>query len=290
MDKKEVVLITGVDGFLGHNLYKSLNSNYTIIGVEYDINKLNRLKKADVTSGLLLFSTDGINEIFENYKIDFVIHTATDHAKEPTKFFDTFQTNVNLGLMLLNHSSINKIRSFINIDTILNKETNFYSFTKATFREYLEFLAPNSKFSIINIRMDMMYGQNAGNHNFIQYMITKLKQNSESIDLTKGEQLRSFLYINDVVGALSIILKNNKSFSKEEINKIDLINSSLNSIQEVMSILKDLLKSKTILNFGAIQYRDNELMETISKNSINDKIPWNPKYSLLNGFKETLNL
>ena len=60
------------------------------------------------------------------------------------------------------------------------------------------------------------------------------------------------------------------------------------SIKELMLLLKDMIGSSSELNFGAIPYRNNELMISKSDNTDLLKLGWEPKYNLIDGLMETL--
>jgi len=177
---------------------------------------------------------------------------------------------------------------FINMDTILRKSTNLYSFTKSLFDESIRFLSKNLSLTIINLKMDMIYGPNAGTHNFIEMMIEKLNSNPKEILLTEGIQKRSFLYVKDIVAAIRIILKRENSVSRIPSGSYFLTNPHLNSIKEVMLTLKEITNSSATLEFGKIPYRENEIMESPADDTLYKILEWFPNYDLRTGLIETI--
>ncbi len=96
---------------------------------------------------------------------------------------------------------------------------------------------------------------------FATYIIKSLLEGVEKIDLTKGEQKRYFIYIDDVVEAFLVILKNIKELD-ESFTPFEVSTENSVSIQDFILLAKKITDNKnTKLNFGAIPYRENELMD-----------------------------
>jgi CDP-paratose synthetase len=284
---KETILISGIDGFLGMNLFNTLKMHYNIIGVDIATDNFVRIDK-DMLMELKYYESSKLEAAFVENKIDYVIHTATHHCKYYQAMQEVFATNIDLGLRLLDCSNKNGIKCFVNMDSILSKEINLYSFTKNLFRESLVFLSNDLNVNIVNIKLDMMYGAFSGSHNFIQNMFEKLAKNETEINLTEGKQKRSFLYIKDIVTAIAMIIKN-EHIINQKYNEFYLIHPVLNSVKDVMETLKEITQSSTKLNFGALPYRNNEIMETSTEYSIYISLSWSPEYSLKKGLIEMSN-
>ena len=59
-------------------------------------------------------------------------------------------------------------------------------------------------------------------------------------------------------------------------------------IKEVILYLKEITNSTSSLNFGAIPYRENELMKSETDNSALLNLGWEPENSIKNGLKKCL--
>lgn len=75
--RKKTILITGSSGFIGSYLVAKLKSKYMIIGVD---SKVLSNDQCDYFYNLDITNYDKFKEIFNNYKIDFVIHTAAEKS------------------------------------------------------------------------------------------------------------------------------------------------------------------------------------------------------------------
>jgi nucleoside-diphosphate-sugar epimerase len=281
----KTILITGINGFLGSSLAKNLINDFLIIGLEKSRNNNFRIRDLDVKSYSLEF--DNPESIFSEQKIDIIIHTATEYGKKGEDPVEIAKSNMIFPLQILDLAITNKCDLFVNTDTILNRFTNYYALTKSHFQEWL-YLRSN-EIKTINMRLEHFYGPGAGSQNFVIQMIEQMRRNEPSINLTLGEQKRDFIYIDDVVSAYKIIL-----FKSEELNgkynDVQVASMDTISIKELVHKIKDLTQSSSVLNFGAIKYRENELMTSESDNSLIKSLGWIPRVNLNEGLRRMVQI
>ena len=279
----KTILITGINGFLGSKLAKALSTRYNIIGLEYSMENLFRLSKCNYK---LYAARDGIPEtMFTEQHIDIVVHTATYYGKNNEDFNQMFYANLFSPFNLLDESINQGCQLFINTDTVLDRFVSTYALTKRQFQEWL-YLRKN-EIKVINMQLEHFYGPGASPTNFITSMIQVLKNNEPQIDLTLGEQLRDFVYIDDVVNAYLAVIGKQHLIS-DPYSSFQVCTNQLISIKELMNLLKDLTKSSSILNFGAIPYRETELMHSQTDNTALRGIGWKPSCTISEGLKYTL--
>ncbi|MDA3882768.1 MAG: NAD-dependent epimerase/dehydratase [Bacteroidales bacterium] len=276
------ILITGINGYLGSNIAKSLTANHNIIGLEYSLENLYRLQGCDFK----VYSVEnGVpDELFAENTIDTIIHTATFYGRQNEAVKTIANANLFIPFNLLDKAIKNDCKTFINTDTVLDRFVSTYALTKRHFQEWL-YLRRN-EIKMINMQLEHFYGPGAPETNFITAMIKRLKQNEPVIDLTAGEQQRDFIYIDDVVSAYQTVLNKQplpKSYSEFQVSTKQLI-----SINELLKTLKELTGSKSKLNFGAIPYRENELMRSETDNSDLIKLGWKPQFTIQKGLQNTI--
>lgn len=276
------ILITGINGYLGSNLAKSLAEKNNIIGLEYSTKNLNRLKGYDFN----VYSVEnGIpDELFKDQQIDTIIHTATFYGRQNETVKSIANANLLIPLDLLDKAIENGCLTFINTDTVLDRFVSTYALTKRHFQEWLYLRRHEIK--VINMQLEHFYGPDAPETNFITVMIKRLKQNEPVIDLTGGEQKRDFVYIDDVVAAYHTIL--NKQTLLNFYSEFQVSTKNTISIKELLQTLKHLTGSKSKLNFGAIPYRENELMLSETNNSALLNLGWQPQQSINEGLQNTI--
>ena len=131
---------------------------------------------------------------------------------------------------------------------------------------------------MVNLELEHFYGPGTSPTNFITLMVQKMLNNESPIALTNAEQNRDFLYVDDLLGVYDLILKNKNSFGfYESFNVGAGINTNL---KYILQYIKKNTSSSSKLDFGAIPYRTNELMESNNDISKLTKLGWNPKISI----------
>jgi len=281
----KTILITGINGYLGSNLAKRYSKKYKIVGLEYDTIDLFRLKGEHFE---VFASKDGIpDELFQKYSIEGIIHTATFYGRNNESNGQMTYANSYLPQLLLEKSIENRCNFFINTDTVLDRFTSSYALTKKQFRDWLQFYANKQNIKVINLQLEHFYGPGTANTNFITLMVQKMLQNQKSIPLTKAEQNRDFLYVDDLLRVYDLMLENHQDFNHfEEFNVGAGCNSNLKKILEFIKVNTN---SSSILDYGAIPYRENELMHSSNDISHIINLGWNAKVNIFSGLLKVIN-
>ncbi len=287
------ILITGSNGFLGSYLcsYFFNQNNYKVIGLvrstsnKYRINHLNSL--------IDIYEIDKVDLdfIFNKHKIDIIINTVCDYGRNDNRYDQLYDSNFIFGKSLVDSAVNFNTELLINTDTLLPNNLNTYSETKTLFRNYMQSL--NSDLKIFNLRIDHMYGPKDDTNKFIQWLINEIRSTSNQIGLTSGEQLRDFIYIDDVVDAYHHVIMN-KSFFKSNYNELDLITNCFTSMKKIVTLLVEKLSSAdkksylSRLSFGQKKYRKNEVMKPQLSNESLVSLGWKPKYDLEAGLDKLI--
>jgi CDP-paratose synthetase len=285
------ILISGSTGFLGSSLLKGLLTlGHQIISLKRSTSNIYRIDQyIDKVISYDVDKTD-ISEVFESHKIDMVINTVTNYGRKDSKISSILDTNLMFSLKLLEETVNHKIKAFINTDTLLEKNINAYALSKAQLVEWMKFLSTKD-IKMINVKIEHMYGVLDDENKFIYWLINQLKNNVEKIDLTSGIQKRDFVYIDDIVNAYNAIIENIDKLSDFEEFELGMGNS-IEVKEFIDKIYKELSRSQTIntiLNFGAIPYRDNENMNMEANIIKLNKLSWKAKVSIEYGIKKILN-
>lgn len=283
------VLMTGATGFLGSNLLKKLvQANYNVIVLKRSFSNTFRIK--DFVSNIKLYNIDKINpeNIFIKNKIDIILHCATNYGRREIDPASLIQANLTMPLQLLELGKKNGVHCFINTDTILDKRVSHYSLSKNQFREWLALYA--REIICINVALEHFYGPHDDDSKFVPYIINNILNNADKIDLTEGKQKRDFIYIEDVVTAFMTIIHNIGKFKKRFLN-YEIGSGESITIKRFVKTVKNITQNdKTILNFGAIPYRENEIMNSKANVTEICKLKWKPKFSLEEGLQQTIRI
>jgi CDP-paratose synthetase len=281
------ILVTGATGFLGSYLTKALlKEGHELVILKRSFSNTWRI--AEILDECSVYNIDqcSLEQPFLDFgEINIIIHTATNYERNGKEVLELFESNVNFPLKLLDIASRHNTQCFINTDTISSRELNFYALAKKQFLEWGMRLAALKKIRFLNINLEHMYGPGDSDSKFTTFAIKSCAQNVPELLLTAGEQIRDFIYIEDVVSAYLVLLKQSiqdNSFYKE----YDIGSGEPISIRSFVEFVHQITQSTTILKFGAIPYRANEIM--VSKANMEElkKMSWSPKTDLATGINK----
>lgn len=289
--KKKNILIAGINGFLGSHMAIFLKQNYNIIGLEYKLENLFRIKN----EGFTVYESnnnDTLENIFEKHQIQTVINVATVYRRQGEPISSLLQTNVNLSVRLLELSIKYNVEQYFNTDSFFNDSKFSYSYlfdytlSKKQALEWIKLLAHNTNCKVSNMKIFHMYGENDAQGKFIPGIIEKIKSGERSLDLTLGEQTRDFIYVIDVVSAFEHLIVNVDKLNQYQ--EFHIGTGESHSIKELVSLIKELIGSSIDLKFGELPYRDGEIMNSSITNFKLFELGWRPVYSLKEGVKKII--
>lgn len=288
------VLVTGATGGLGRliinqllltgckvvatsrNSEKAHQSDFfdKVTYIQYDIN--------DKTS-LDLFSYFG--------KPDSVIHLAWEKL-------DDYKNEAHLTTILENHKAFifnllsHGLKDFNGIGTcyeygikegLLKEDFESvpvlpYSQAKNALREFIESLSITYSFNFKWVRVFYVFGDTGGRKNLYSNLITAIKHNDNSFNMSGGEQIRDFLSPNEVAKKIVEISIQNKV--------IGIINCCSGKPIKLKDFIDAFLSTNSYqikLNLGYFPYPDYEPMMTWGSTEKFDSIKNNSKKDLKEG-------
>ncbi len=287
------ILLTGATGFLGSHLLKKLlkASKDKITILKRTTSNTSRISEEMKSLQFLDADSKNLKEILNSQKdgFDCIIHCATDFGRRQVGYSQIVQSNVLLPLELIEYCTENgNLKCFINIDTLLQKNISAYSLSKHQFKEWLE--KYSQKLCAINIGIEHFYGPGDDDSKFTSYIIRQLISFAPKIELTPGQQMREFIYIDDVVNALELILRYAKT-SIPGYQEFSIATGEPISIENFVKLVQKISCNEiTKLQFGALPYRENELMASIIDNSSVVRLGWKPNFNLEAGLTKTIEL
>jgi len=148
---------------------------------------------------------------------------------------------------------------------------------------YLIDLFKKQKFPSTILRLYNTYGPRQDLNRFIPIVISGCIKN-EKFPCSKGNQLRDFLHIDDVVDAILKSLTNKNA--KGQI--INIGSGKPRIIKNIIEYIKKILKGGYPL-FGKVKLRKDEILKVYPDiNKAKNKINWKPKISFKKGLKVTI--
>ena len=264
-------MLTGVTGFLGSNLLEALLvEDYAVMGLKRSTSDVWRIKEFLTDNKLQLIDIDKVtlDNIFAEEHIDILIHSAWSGVKVDDRNSLTIQLeNFDYATKLYNlaiKAGVNKIISLGSQAEYGHYEgrvdenypcnpTDAYGMAKIFTSRLLQTLAEQSNATWFWVRLFSLFGYKEDGKWLIPFAINKML-NNEEINLTRCEQRYDYLFVKDFCKSIILLLNSENS---------GIYNlSSNNSVQlrEILLVIKDILKSKSKLNFGALEYRKNQVM------------------------------
>lgn len=279
----------GATGFLGSHLTSALlNLGHEVIVLKRKNSDVQRIKpllaqvvsydieKVDLSA---LFNAHG--------QIHAVIHTATCYGRTGETASKIVEANTVLPLRVLEAAAINKVGVFLNTDTMLPKYLNDYALSKAQFLEWGKAFSARKKICFTNVRLEHLYGPGDAESKFTTYVIKSCLENVPELDLTPGEQKRDFIYIDDAVAAYLKILEHT-CMSNVYYLEYELGSGNAVSIKDFVELVKKVTHSSTRANFGALPYRENEVMDCNINIESLKALDWKCRVDLAAGIKLTM--
>ena len=284
------ILLTGATGFLGSALLRAItNKQDTIVtALKRSTSRMVRVTELLQNGNIKWINLDktDLSELFDKNHFDVILHCATNYGRGKRSILDTASANLMLPLTLLQLGIEHGVKTFINTDTIIDKRVNEYSLSKKQFLEWLQNSA--ARIQCVNIALEHFYGPFDDESKFTTMIFRRLMRQEPCIDLTPGDQKRHFIYIDDVVRAFSLILGSLNAlpsgFSSFEVSTEESV-----SIKDFVNLAKSITgNTVTRLDFGAVPYRANELMDSKTDISALKALGWRPEISLEEGIRMTI--
>lgn len=307
---KNNILITGCAGFIGYHLALKILKKKKIIvyGIDslnnyYDINlKKKRLNNLSQYTNFIFYKSNleninKVNKFFENLKITYIFHFAAQAGirlsfTNPEKYFDN---NMKVFFNILEISRLKKIKRLFYASSSsvygnhLGKHheklhlnpINFYGLTKKMNEEMADIYFKQFKIKSIGLRFFTVYGE-YGRPDMAYFSFTnKILNNKKIILFNKGNDLRDYSYIKDVIESIYLILTNEKKC--ESSDKINIGFGKPRKTSEMLSVILSNIPNKKV-NIEYAQSNNYELRKTYACTKKLYKITkYKPKYNLEEG-------
>ncbi|EDY0354826.1 CDP-paratose synthase [Salmonella enterica subsp. enterica serovar Javiana] len=272
------ILIMGAFGFLGSRLTSYFESRHTVIG-------LARKRNNEATINNIIYTTENnwIEKIVE-FKPNIIINTIACYGRHNEPATALIESNILMPIRVLESiSSLDAV--FINCGTSLPPNTSLYAYTKQKANELAAAIIDKVCGKYIELKLEHFYGAFDGDDKFTSMVIRRYLSN-QPVKLTSGLQQRDFLYIKDLLTAFDCIISNVNNFPK--FHSIEVGSGKAISIREYVETVKNITKSNSIIEFGVVKERANELMYSCADIAELEKIGWKREFSLVDALTEII--
>ena len=316
----QTVMITGASGLIGNYLVNTLiklneeyGANIKIIPL---IRNLNRLNDEIVEKDYIIPIVQDITQPIDyDDDVDFIIHAASP-ASPPLMREKPVETNLantvgtaNTLIFAKEHNT--KKFLFISSREVYGQNISDEKYFKEGDIGLINQLIPRNSYAESKkaaenmclgfkeeygldtkiVRLGQTFGPGMNiNGGMVHTEFLKMLLNNEDIVLkSDGSSLRTYTYISDAVSAMFKIILESKDIVYNAVN-----NKNEVSIKELAEIIVNLCPEKeSKLVFDIEEEKDGYDYNTfkfclISSEKIMDELGWNPKYSVEEGFKRTI--
>ncbi len=268
----KTIYLIGGSGFLGKNLVLYLDRKYNVIVFDKYIDSEFFVKYPSVKTIQLDLVE---NKIPDNFKTpDFIINLASIvTAERNLALFDgLISSNLKILLNLYERFCGDKsLKLFIQFgsseeygsdnspfsETMRENPNSPYALVKQLTTNTALMLYQNYRFPTMVVRPGNLFGPMQHKSKFIPYILEQLKNNCQ-LNVSPCEQKRDFIHTEDFAWAISGLLNNYLKCVGEIVN---VSSGESISLKEIIQFCKDELKSVSVINYGAIPYRANEMMD-----------------------------
>ena len=295
--RKKHLLIVGGTGFIGYHLARyTINKGWQVTSISRKRKKNKLIKKVKY----IYTNITNIKNLKKkiNHNFTHVVNLCGYNSSTNTKQEKNMIFKINFfGLSNLVNIFLNeKIEKFVQIgssaeygnnksplnESIKCTPNSYYGLSKLKSSNYLLKNFKQSSFPVVILRLFNVYGPGQSN-NFISQIISGCSK-KKNFSVSRAEQIRDFIYIDDVVHAIYLAL-NNKKNSGEIFNIASGKKISLKKIVKI--IIKIIRKGRP--KFGEIKYKKNENMRVFcNPKKAKKKLKWVSKVKILNGLSKTI--
>lgn len=276
-------LVTGAAGFIGTQIVKVL------VAKGYYVYAL--IEKGDIRGRVKLSVISNNIEVIEElncgneYKpFDIIYHTATVGIRPDFDNIDLIcDINIKMSCNLVDFAKRNNSGLLVNFgscfeygdygDVLLTedmecKPESLYAISKVASTSLVTAYAKQKAVNLITVRPFGVFGEGEGPARLAPSIINSLK-NGQKIDTTGGQQIRDFVNVKDVAKAIV-------ELSEAKYQAYEIYNICSNNPVKVRDFIEEIVSvcgfDKSLVNFGALPYRNNEAMKFAGDNSKLQKV------------------
>ncbi|MHB8336537.1 MAG: NAD-dependent epimerase/dehydratase family protein [Ignavibacteriaceae bacterium] len=306
--KNKVVFVTGATGFIGSNLVLKLMELGAHIKCIYreesSFHRANKFKDRVDWIKVDLSNPDA-NLLDQKLKdVEIIFHLAASGVLNSTtpNWEKIVSVNIfSLGTLINSAQKSSTVNRLILTGTCFeygnsNKKKllprdalhplSIYGATKAASTLIAPIFVENTELELIILRIFHTYGPYESINRFVPTVITKALKGKQ-VEMTKGESIRDFIFVEDVIDAL--LISGIKKLTNKTPGVFNIGSGQEYSISDVAKLILKLIPENGGIKLGAIPYKSDEIYRLVPDIEETKKyLDWEAKYSLRDGLIKTI--
>ena len=281
--RKESIMVTGAEGFIGTNLVKAIrNTGKDVIPVDYKLG--NDLLDKRIIDNLP--------------QADVVVHLA-GKTFVPSAWEDPFSMydiNINTTLNMLEYARRRNVKKFIFPSTYVYGEpqyvpvnekhplsaSNPYTRSKLCCEDLCKAYCEDFNIPTIILRLINVYGRGQAQFFLIPTIISQLS--THMIALNDSRPKRDYVYVSDVIRAFQLAI----DFTASGLEVFNIGSGISHQVTEVVDMILKISGVESDV-FYKNESKDNNIMDTIVDISKAQKIlKWNPRVTFEKGLRDMI--
>lgn len=235
---------------------------------------------------------DGFNQLLNPARpYDVTIHLATSYGSYGGNLTDIVESNILLPVKVFETALKSGCRTIISTDTFSSHPRHNYAhmsdyqLSKRQMAQWGMMLAEmHPDLCYFNVRLEHVYGPGDTGRKFVPFLVDSLLREVPRIPLTKGEQQRDFIHVEDVCSAYIRLLGQ----GKPGFHEIGLGSGTAIPLRRFVQRCKEISKSGSQLDFGALELRQGEIMHSVADDSFLFELGWKPEVALDEGIENLI--
>ena len=292
------VIVTGATGYIGRNLVEKMTAlGWYVHAITRPTSDQSALvtRNSAVTSHIYDGTYASLENIFAVANADTVFHTAAQasYAHSPAVLEPMLDANLKFGSYLLEAMHNTGIRNFINTGTywqhFAGESYNpvcLYAAQKQAFEAIIDYYVKALNFNAITLKLFDVYGPGDTRPKLFN-LFKKAVDTGIPLDMSPGEQLVDFIYIDDVIDAYIKAAEYINHFRAPQHEIFFVGTGQPDSLKNIAELYTAISGKPVPINWGKRAYREREVMCPWRGKTLPG---WQPKINIETGIRRLLTL
>lgn len=284
------ILVTGATGFIGRHFLPMLVKEYPsceILTINRDVEKARNLYSFQNCQHI---STQDLCKLCD-FKPEIVFHLASfiTSRNDDEAISQILQANIVFGVELLKElGRCSSVKLFVNLGTFAEyrmgaSEINnayLYSASKTAFKQFTDYYSNLCNYKYVHIVPYTVYGGSDSQKKIIDYIYDSFSAPTP-IKMTAGEQILDFIHVFDVSSFLCFLALNLEKILRLPNGEVLHLGTGIGTqIKELAVIMENTYKQKCNIEWGALPYRDMDVMHAIAPIAKLIELGWRTKHKI----------